>query len=157
MNCMVRFNCCMGYQIGFSLLGFVQHANDVHPDHCGATHLCYIWCLLLYLILCLFTFPFTLMLKWCNGEMIPDGAAMMVRQFRCGKFVIKNLRVVVNFVVGENFVPQGVVLGDISRRSDFFPSLTFKSGHSRNTVESTPNKGKTIHFLRELKIWKIFQ
>ena len=24
MNCMVRFNCCMGYQLCFSLLGFLQ-------------------------------------------------------------------------------------------------------------------------------------
>ena len=110
MNCMVRFNCCMGYQIGFSLLGFVQHANDVHPDHCGATHLCYIWCLLLYLILCLFTFPFTLMLKWCNGEMIPDGEVMMVRQFCCGDFAISNFRVGANLLLAQISHP-GCVLG----------------------------------------------
>ena len=40
------------------------------------------------------------MMKWCYGEMIPDGVAMAVRQF------LINLCVGMNFVVGVNFVPQ---------------------------------------------------
>ena len=63
---------------------FEQHANDGHPDEYGAAHLCYLWCLLVYLIFCHATSPFFLTMKWCNGEMIPDGAVMMVILFGRG-------------------------------------------------------------------------
>ena len=74
----------MGYQIGFSLLDFFQRANDDHPDEYGVAHLCYLLCLLVSLIFYFFISIFYPMVKWCNEEMITDGAVMMVIIFRRG-------------------------------------------------------------------------
>ena len=49
---------------------------------------------MVYLIFCHTTSPFLSMVKWCNGEMITDGAATTVRQFCYGIFSIRN------FVIG---------------------------------------------------------
>ena len=62
---------------------FEQHANDVYPDKYGEARLCYLWCLLVYLLFCHVTFPFSPMMKRCNVEMVPDDAVMMVRIFWC--------------------------------------------------------------------------
>ena len=35
INCVVRYNCCMGYQLCFSLLFFDHHVNDGHPEEYG--------------------------------------------------------------------------------------------------------------------------
>ena len=58
----------------------------------------------------LYVYP---MVKWFNIEMITDIAALMVRQFCRGKFVISNLRIGVNYFVGANSPPQELVLRDI--------------------------------------------
>ena len=42
----------------------------------------YLWYLLVYLLLCRVTSLFYTMVKWCNGEMLPDGSGMMVRLLR---------------------------------------------------------------------------
>ena len=55
------------------------------------------------------------MVKWCNGEMIPDGAAMMARQFCCRNCAIINLHVGVNFVVGVHFPLRDVFRGIFTR------------------------------------------
>ena len=47
------------------------------------------------------------MLKWFNGEMIPDGEAMIVRQFCRGGFFVINLRVGVDFCRWSNFFLLG--------------------------------------------------
>ena len=67
---------------------FYQHSNDEYPNDYGEAHLCYLWCLLFYLPLCRVTSPFSPMMKWCNGEMIPDGAVMVVRLFRRGDSIL---------------------------------------------------------------------
>ena len=81
MNCMVRFNCSVGYQLCLSLLGFDQNANDGYPDEYGTAQLCYLWYLLVYVIFWHVTSKFSPIAKWCNGEMIPDSAVIMVRLF----------------------------------------------------------------------------
>ena len=50
-----------------------------------------------------------------NGEIITDGAAMMVRQFRSGDFPVIHLHVGVILFVDVNFVAQDVLLGEISQ------------------------------------------
>ena len=42
---------------------FDQHANYGHIDEYGADHLCYICCLLVYLLFCCFTSHFSMMVK----------------------------------------------------------------------------------------------
>ena len=84
MNFMVRFNCCMGYQLCFSLLYFWP-ARQLWPSWrvWGSSHVLYLVSAGLPPILSchLSVFP---MVKWFNGEIIPDGAVMMVRLFCCG-------------------------------------------------------------------------
>ena len=80
-----------------------QNTNDGHPDKYGVDHLCYLWCLLVYLLFYRSTSPFSTMVKYCDGEMIPDGAVMMVRLFRP---TVQFWRWS-EFIVGVNFVPPG--------------------------------------------------
>ena len=61
---------------------FYQNDNDVNTDDYGEDNLCYLWCLMVYLLLCNATSQFSMMAKWCNDEIIPDGSVMMVRLFR---------------------------------------------------------------------------
>ena len=61
------------------------------------------------------------MLRCCNGQMITDGEAMMVRQFVFDNFFISNLRVGVNFFIGVFFstglLSLGIFPGSISREN----------------------------------------
>ena len=87
MKCMVRFNFCIGCQLCFSLLDFWP-ACKWRPSWrvWGISHLLYlVYDGLPHILLChLSVFP---MAKWCNGEIIPDGAVMMVRLFRRGNLI----------------------------------------------------------------------
>ena len=86
---MVRLDLTLAWVISYIsvYLIFYQHANDVHPDKYGASHLCYLWCLLICLIFCCATSLFPLIVKWCNCEMIPDGAVLMVILFHRGNSI----------------------------------------------------------------------
>ena len=71
----------------------IQHPNDIHPDYYGEAHLCYLWCLLFYLILCLVNFPFLrngeLMWWWDDSWWCSnDGEAILLRQIFHQQFAL---------------------------------------------------------------------
>ena len=81
-NC-VWLDLTFAWVISYVLVSLIfdQHANDGHTDKYGAAHMCYLWCLMVYLLFCNATSPFSSMAKWCNGEIITDGTVMVVRLF----------------------------------------------------------------------------
>ena len=70
---------------------------------------------MVYLLFCLVIFPFSPMVKWWDGEIIPYGTVMMVRQLSCGDFSIINLLTEVVWVNFPQDFPRGVFPGTISR------------------------------------------
>ena len=135
MNSMVRLNYCVGYQLFFSLLDF-RTARQWWPSWkvWGISHMLYMVSAGLPPILSCHLSIF-LMVKWCNGEMIRDGAAMMVRLFCCGNSICALEWIFPRencpgqkIVVGENSVlsgknPGGHVVGDGPRIFRFLGQL----------------------------------
>ena len=65
---------------------FIQGANDGDPYDFGEGHMCYLWLLLIYLLLFPVTFLHSPMEKWCNCEIITGDGVMMVRIFGSRSF-----------------------------------------------------------------------
>ena len=92
VKCILWWNLTVRWVISSDLvfLLFIQNSNDSYRENYGEANLCYLCYLPVSLLFCIFTFLFSPMEKWCNCEMIPDGAVMLVRQFCCDGFSISN-------------------------------------------------------------------
>ena len=109
------------FRFGLVSLLFIHNANDSHPDDYGESRLCYLWCLMFYPLFCLVIFPFFPMLKWCNVDIIPYSADIIVRRFHCRYCFIVNLNIGVNFFSSN--VSRGVFPGTVSRNSFFLRTI----------------------------------
>ena len=117
---------------------FDHHANDGHPDEYREAHLCYLWCLLVYLPFYRSTSTFFLMVKWCNDEMISDGASMMVILFFCGNSICALECTGWKLSLERILSSRDKIPGDMSRGTvpvAFVPRTTIeKNGHTIGTL-----------------------
>ena len=90
----------------------------------------------------------SLMEKWCNGDIIPDGVSIMVRNFGIGNFSI------VDFAIGccgSEFFPLWHILGDISQEVLF---LRENIGVKIIPVYVQMYFGTSVHMM--IQIWLVF-
>ena len=74
-------------------LNFIQYTNDGNTYNYREARIYYLWLPLVSLIFYLFTFLYSLLVKWCDGEIIPNVAVMMVRRFCSGYLMIGNVSI----------------------------------------------------------------
>ena len=101
------------------LLNFFHNVNAGDPDNYSVVHLYYLWILLLYPLLCPFTFMYYTTENWCNSEIIPYGGAIIVWQFWLRRFFNCLLLEWISPQAMSQGISPGAISGDIS-----FPGKT---------------------------------